>query len=158
MLSKTTKVLLAATVIVATFAATFDTAEAQNRRRRGGGNAGAAIAAGVALGVIGLGAAAIAEQRRRDREEVYYGRPRYVQPSPRYYDEERSPAYYAPRYYNQDRAPAYYAPRVDPRTGGPPGYYAAPDGTWQPVPRVRRAPASNIYIDPYTGRETRILQ
>jgi hypothetical protein len=83
-------------------------AEAGPRYRRGGGNGGA-VAAGLALGLIGAAAIAASQQPRYYDEPGYYGRPRYYgQPQPAYvYDE---PSYGEPVYVRR--------PRPAPRSSG----------------------------------------
>lgn len=102
MLSRRFKATVAALVVAAGTAVAVAPAEAQYRRHHYRGDRGAAIGAGIALGIIGLGAAAIAaEERRRAYEESYYYAPR-----PRYYE---GPAYYyeaPPRRVHPRRAPA----------------------------------------------------
>jgi hypothetical protein len=125
MITRNVTAFAAAIIAAATIISMSTPAEAQYRRRS---HAGGAIAAGVAIGAIGLGAAAIASQRRGyyDDEAYYYGgRPDYGYASPTYYPRESM--------YGDER---YVAPRH---------YY-------------RRSPARDIYVDPYTGHETRLLR
>ena len=104
MLSRSFKATVAPIVIAAGTAAAVAPAEAQYRRHYHRGDRGAAIGAGIALGIIGLGAAAIAaDQRRQAYEDGYYYGPRYRAYGPAYY--EAPPAYY------------YEAPRVRYRRG-----------------------------------------
>ncbi|MDP2800589.1 MAG: hypothetical protein Q8O26_01780 [Phreatobacter sp.] len=119
MLSRSFKAAVAGIVVAAGIAALAAPAEAQSRRHYRG-NQGAAIGAGIALGIIGLGAAAIAaDQRRQAYDDGYYYAPRY-----RSYG---GPAYYEapPRVYYQAPPRVYYreaphrgyrrAPAVDDR-------------------------------------------
>lgn len=103
MLSRKFKAITAAVVVAAGVAAAAAPAEAQYRRYYRG-DRGAAIGAGVALGIIGLAGAAIAADQRRQAYEDYYG-PRY-----RYYD--------GPAYYQEAPPPRVYyrrGPAVDER-------------------------------------------
>lgn len=94
MLSRKMKLAAAGLIVATGLATSMAPAEAQRYRR---GDAGAAIGAGIALGVLGLGAAAIAADQRRQAYEngYYYGGPGYAYgPAPYAYEE--APAYYAP--------------------------------------------------------------
>ncbi|WP_439575311.1 hypothetical protein [Phreatobacter sp.] len=95
MISRTMKMAAAGLVVATGLVATMAPAEAQRYRR---GNPGAAIGAGIALGILGIGAAAIAADQRRqayERGYGYYGGPGYAYgPAPYAYEE--APAYYAP--------------------------------------------------------------
>lgn len=106
MFSRKVKAVIAATVVVAGVAAAAAPAEAQYLRYYRG-DRGAAIGAGIALGILGLGAAAIAADQRRQAYDGYYGPPpvRYYG-GPTYY-EAPPPAYYEapPRVYYR-RGPA----------------------------------------------------
>jgi hypothetical protein len=99
--SKGLKSVVAGLVIAAGVAATVSPASAQYRRyhHHHRGDRGAAIGAGIALGIIGLAAgAAIAAENSRRAEEGYYVRPGrgYYGPPPRayYYDEAPPPVVY----------------------------------------------------------------
>ncbi|MGU9980229.1 hypothetical protein ACJ4V0_09310 [Phreatobacter sp. HK31-P] len=96
MLSNKFKATVAAFVVAASVAAVAAPAEAQYRRHRG--DRGAAIGAGIALGVIGLGAAAIAADQRRQAYDDYYGPGYGYYGRPGYYYEAPPRVYYeAPR-------------------------------------------------------------
>ena len=90
----------------------------RHRRHRGGDAAFGALA----LGIVGLGIAAIAAQDRaeRRRDRVYY------QPQPAYQPQYAEPQYaepeeYQPRYYRQPRYAPAYAPA--PVYAPAPAYY-----------------------------------
>ncbi len=105
MLSYKFKAITAAIVVAAGVAAVAAPAEAQYRRYRG--DRGAAIGAGIALGVIGLGAAAIAADQRRQSYEGYYG-PRYgygYSSGPAYYEEAPPRVVYRRNRHADDRYP-----------------------------------------------------
>lgn len=111
--SRGLKALVAGLVITAGVAASVTPASAQYRRHYYRGDRGAAVGAGIALGIIGLAAgAAIASQNRRYEEPAYYPRERYYgggyyAPAPRaYYYDEAPP----PRVYYQRPARNFYTP------------------------------------------------
>ena len=97
------------------FAPAGDIQDVGYRHRR---NYGAGAGAAVALGIIGLGVAAIAAQQRSDRSERYYD------PQPSY------PAYYQPQYEEQPyyepqpvyRAQPFYQPQYQPQPFYQPDY------------------------------------
>ncbi|MEI8145714.1 MAG: hypothetical protein WCH83_09645 [Alphaproteobacteria bacterium] len=106
MFTRTTKSLVAGLLIAGSLAATAAPASAGWRRGYGGG--GGAVAAGIALGIIGLAGAAIAADSTRRSEEAYYApRRAYVEPQ-RYYGEG-----YAPRHSYQPQGYGYAAPVYD---------------------------------------------
>jgi hypothetical protein len=104
MLSYKFKATVAAIVVAAGVAATVAPAEAQYRRHYRG-DRGAAVGAGIALGIIGLGAAAIAADQRRQAYESYYG-PRYgYYGGPAYYEEAPPAVVYRRNRHADDRYP-----------------------------------------------------
>ncbi|WP_211596675.1 hypothetical protein [Phreatobacter stygius] len=114
--SRGLKSLVAGLVITAGIAATVTPASAQYRRHHHRGDRGAAVGAGIALGIIGLAAgAAIASENSRRYERYddgyyprrsYYGGGGYYAPAPRAYYYDEAP----PRVYYQRPARNFYTP------------------------------------------------
>jgi hypothetical protein len=125
MISRKAKAAIGALIVAAGTAAAVAPAEAQYYRRHYHRDNGAAIGAGIALGIIGLGAAAIAADQRRQAYEN---------------------SYYAPRY-GYGYGGGYYAPRAR--------YYSEPPYVYErPVVRYRRGPAVDERY-PHTFRHYR---
>ena len=120
MISHKAKAAIGALIVAAGTAAAVAPAEAQYYRRHYHRDNGAAVGAGIALGIIGLGAAAIAADQRR---QAY---------------EER---YYAPRY-GYGYGGAYYAPRA--RYYEEPAYERAAAGALSPRPGDGRALSAHV--------------
>jgi len=118
MFTRTTKSLVAGLLIAGSLAATAAPASAGWRRGHGGG--GGAVAAGIALGIIGLAGAAIAADSARRSEEAYYAPRRvYVEPQ-RYYGDR-----YAPHHGYQSQAYDDYG--YSQRVGPVPPHWARGD-------------------------------